>query len=278
MIEVALLGAAGKIGTRIRERLGRDPEYRLSLVEAGQGEVRLRERNLSPVSTEQALRGADVAILAVPDRLLGRIAHDAVPLMKSGAMLVCLDPAVPYAGHLPRRGDIAYFVTHPSHPPLFSEEEDPEAQRDHFGGTARQAIVNALLQGSEEDYQKGEALARRMWAPILRSHRVTIEQMAILEPVLSETIALTCLAAVREAMDEATRRGVPVQAARDFLLGHLHVELAILFGMLDWQVSDAAKLVLEESRALLFRPDWKRVFEPEALRESVRKIAGGAAG
>ena len=35
--------------------------------------------------------------------------------------------------------------------------------------------------------------------------------------------------ALREATDEAIRRGVPRQAAVDFVLGHINIELAIAF-------------------------------------------------
>jgi len=49
MNTVALFGAAGKIGTRIAEKLRDDPEYRTLYVEAGEaGLARLRERGLTP--------------------------------------------------------------------------------------------------------------------------------------------------------------------------------------------------------------------------------------
>jgi hypothetical protein len=99
--------------------------------------------------------------------------------------------------------------------------------------------------------------------------------MAMLEPVLSETVAATCLSVIREAMDEAIRRGVPAAAARDFLLGHINIELAILFNEIDWQFSAGCKLAIEGARGQLFRPDWKRVFEPDAMRASVARITGG---
>jgi D-apionate oxidoisomerase len=98
--------------------------------------------------------------------------------------------------------------------------------------------------------------------------------MAILEPVLSETVALTCVDTMREALDEAVRRGVPPEAARDFLLGHINVELAIWFGALEWQVSAGARKVLEDARKQLLRDDWKTVFEPERIKESVESIVG----
>jgi hypothetical protein len=64
----------------------------------------------------------------------------------------------------------------------------------------------------------------------MRSHRVTVEQMAILEPGLSETVCATLLDAMREAMEEAIARGVPREAARDFLLGHMNILGAVTFG------------------------------------------------
>ena len=48
-----------------------------------------------------------MVILAVPDALIGEVATDIVPDLKSGAMLICLDPAAPYAGKLPDREDVS---------------------------------------------------------------------------------------------------------------------------------------------------------------------------
>jgi hypothetical protein len=196
--------------------------------------------------------------------------------MKSGAMLICLDPAAPYGGKLPQRADVTYFVTHPAHPPVFNDEKDQEARRDFFGsGKAKQAIVSALMQGPEADYAKGEAISRKIFGPILRSHRVTVEQMAMLEPALSETVAATCITVMREAMDEAIRRGVPAEAARDFLLGHIWIELAIVFNETPWHFSAGAQKAIADAKPMLFQPDWKKVFEEKHLRESVERITGG---
>src|SRR3546814_16688271 len=49
---------------------------------------------------------------------------------------------------------------------------------DLGGLHARQSIVSALMQGPEEHYALGEEIARVIWAPILRSHKVTVDQMA----------------------------------------------------------------------------------------------------
>jgi hypothetical protein len=271
---IAIFGAAGNMGTRISNSLQNEPGYRLLYVEGNlPGENRLRERGLVATSQTDAARSADAAILAVPDTLIGRVAADIVPLLKPGAILICLDPAAPFARKLPEREDISYFVTHPAHPPVFNDETDGAARRDFFGsGKAKQALVCALIQGREEDYARGETIACKMFGPILRSHRVTLEQMAILEPVLSETVTATCLTIIREALDEAIRRGVPAQAARDFVMGHINVELAIIFNEIQWSFSAGAQVAIHEAKKILFQPDWKKVFELDNLRESVEKI------
>lgn len=273
-MNVAVFGAAGSMGVRVTNALKDDPEYTMLYVEAGEaGQARLREKGLNPTSQEEAVGEADVVIFAVPDTVVGSLAKEIVPSLKSGAMVVTLDPAAAYAGELPEREDISYFITHPAHPPIYNDETDPEARRDYFGsGKAKQATVNALMQGPEEDYAKGEKISRKLWGPVLRSHRVTVEQMAILEPVLSETVTATCLTVIREAVDEAAERGVPFEAARDFVLGHINVELAILFDELDWSLSAGAQMAVEEAKKDIFQPDWKKVFEPENIKASVAKI------
>ncbi len=277
MFSVAIFGAGGNMGRRAVDRLSGDPEYRLLCVEPGAGgQEWLRRRGIAPLAKEQAIAAADVVIFAVPDALVEAIAADVVPGLRPGTLVVCLDPASAYADRLPVRTDIAYFVTHPAHPPVFNDETDLEAKRDFFGsGKAKQAVVCALMQGSEEDYSRGVQLAAKLFGPVLRLHRITVEQMALLEPALVESISAPCVALIREAMDEVIGRGVPAQAARDFLLGHIGVQLAILFNEIDWRFSAGALKALEDARKVLFQPDWKRVFEPESLRASVEAITGG---
>jgi hypothetical protein len=275
MTTLSIVGAGGNMGTRIGKTLERFPEkYRLLYVENGEaGLRRLAERGRTPVPLAQAQQESEVVVLAVPDRAIRQVAAEVVPGLQSGALVILLDPAAPYAGHLPPRSDVAYFVTHPAHPPVFNDEVG-EARHDFFGGLAKQSIVSALVQGSEADWARGEAIARDMFGPILRSHRVSLEQMALLEPALSETVAATCITIIREAMDESIRRGVPPEAARDFLLGHVNIPLAIVFGEIDWDFSEGAKKAIQEAKRELFQPDWKKVFEPEHLRRSVARITG----
>jgi len=273
MDTVALFGAAGKIGTRITDALKDDPEYRMLYLEAGEaGLARLDEMGLAPTPQEVAVREADVVVLAIPDILIRTVAADIIPKLKSGTLVICLDPAAPHGGELPEREDIAYFVVHPCHPPLINDEITPEARNDFWGGQAAQNIVCALVQGSQNDYGKGEKLARKMFAPILNAHRITVEQMAILEPAMAETVILTCQVVIKEAIDEAIRCGVPAQVAHDFAFGHMRVNIGILFGLVDAQLSDGAKLAVQRAKKSVFQPDWKKVFEPENVMKEVKAI------
>lgn len=111
-------------------------------------------------------------------------------------------------------------MTHPCHPPIFNDETDPKAKTDYFGGVhAKQHIVCALMQGPESHYAECEEIARQIYKPVMRAHRCTVEQLAILEPALLETVGATFALALREGTDEAVRRGVPRQAAIDFIIG-----------------------------------------------------------
>jgi hypothetical protein len=278
MQTIALFGAAGKMGTRIANKLKESPGYQVLYVEAGEAaQALLRQRGQSPTPADEAAQQADTVVLAVPDKLIGKVAEGVVPLLKPGAMVVCLDPAAPFGGELPQRADITYFIVHPCHPPVVNDETDPEARMDFFGAVkAKQNAVAALMQGHESDYARGEALVRAMFAPVMNVHRVTVEQMAILEPALSETVALTCMMVIVEAMDEAVRRGVPPQAVRDFMLGHINVNIGILFGFLPGVVvSDGARMAAERGRKATFQPDWKKVFEPDAIMHEVKSITQG---
>ena len=216
---------------------------------------------------------ADFVVLAVPDNRVEAISAQVVPLMKAGAALVHLDPAAPCAGRVFKRADVAYFVTHPCHPPVFNDETDLDAKRDFFGGVkAKQHIVCALLQGSEADYDRGVALCTALFHPVIKAHRVSVEQMAILEPALVETTSAPAVMMIKEGLDEAIRRGVPAEAARAFLMGHINIQLAITFGEVDARYSDGALKMLAEAQSVLFKPDWKKVFEPEAVRAQLESI------
>jgi D-apionate oxidoisomerase len=274
---IALLGAGGKMGCRIIDRIHGNPKFGLRCVENGEaGLANLEKRGYAAVDCGQALGEADVVILALPDRILGKVAHEIVPLAKPGALIMTLDPAAAHAGQLPKRDDISYFVTHPCHPSVFDHFETESERGDFFGGIhARQAVVCALMQGPEDHYATGEELARTIYAPVTRSHRITVEQMAILEPAMAETVGICLVMALREALDEAVKRGVPREAAEDFMFGHIRIELAIAFSRVGFPFSDGAKLIAEFGRRRLLQPDWKQLFAPESVRQQVKTIVNG---
>ncbi len=274
MVTIALFGAGGKMGARLSRNL-QTSDYRVRHVEPGAaGQARLRdELGIDCVDQAAALEDVDVVILAVPDTHVGKVAHAISPSLRAGTMVMALDAAAPFAGHLPARDDLTYFVTHPCHPPIFNDETVPAARDDRFGGLhARQSIVNALMQGPEEHYALGEAVARTIWAPILRSHRVTVDQMALLEPGLSETVVASLLDVMREAMDEVVARGVPEAAARDFLLGHMNILAAVIFKHVPGAFSDACNKAITFGKPALMRDDWKRVFDRDELAASIQRI------
>jgi hypothetical protein len=274
MTSIALFGAGGKMGCRLAKNL-KGSRYDVRHVEVSDaGKARLQnELGISTVDVDTALDGADVVILAVPDTAIGKVAASISDKLKAGTMVVALDAAAPFAGHFPERSDLTYFVTHPCHPPIFNDETEMTAKRDFFGGVAaRQHIVSALMQGPEEAYAVGEEIAKVIWAPVMRSHRVTVEQMALLEPGLSETVCASLLVVMREAMDECVRRGVPKEAARDFLLGHMNVLGAVIFEETPGVFSDACNKAIEFGKPVLMRDDWKRVFEPEEIAASIQRI------
>jgi len=280
MTKVALLGAGGKMGVRLAQNL-KPTRFEIDHVEVSEAG---RKRLLDEVGVEavtdgdNAISDADVVLMAVPDRLIGKIAHDFVDKLKPGAAVIVLDAAAPYAGEMPEREDVTYFCTHPCHPHILEVQETKEAQEDYFGGIAApQGIVCALIQGPEEHYALCEEIAKIIYAPVARSHRCSLQDIAVLEPALSETVAATMSLALREATDRAVSLGVPEAAAHDFILGHLKIELAIAFGIFpEGKFSDGALMAIDKAKSVIFKEDWlDQVFSLEAVKRSVEEICAG---
>jgi hypothetical protein len=276
MSTITIIGAGGKMGCRLTDNLVKH-DHVLHLVEVSEpGRARIASRGLVATPQAEALAAAEVVILALPDRVMSDVAHEIVPTLRPHTLVITLDPAVAHAGGLPTRSDVSFFVTHPCHPHLFDHRETAEERADFFGGIhARQAIVCALMQGPEEHYALGETLARQFYGPVTRSHRVTVEQMAILEPTMAETCGIALIMGLVEVMEEAVRRGVPRPAAEDFMMGHINVVLGIGFGRAGFPFSDGAKLIGEYGRQRIFRDDWLEVFDPASVKEQVTTILRG---
>ena len=279
MTRVTILGAGGNMGRRIAGPLRELDSYELTYVEPGErGRALLAEIGVPVTELDQALSGADVVVFGVPDRIVRDIAAEVVPQLDPGTRLLFLDPAAIAADRIPHREDVSCFVTHPTHPPLYSlmAETAPEARRDYWGGgIAHQALVFAVAWGGESDADLVQRLATDMFAPISASHRITVDQMAMLEPALSETLTNGCISLIHEGLQKVIDAGVPEAAARDFCMGHLQIGIALIFEQLDWQLSEGAAMALSKAKDALFRPDWDAIFEPEAILASVREITGG---
>ena len=262
------------MGARLSKNLQGSP-FEVRHVEVSEaGQKRLKdELGITCTSIDDALKGVDVVILAVPDTLIGRIAADISPKLAAGTMVITLDAAAPFAGHLPKRDDLVYFVTHPCHPNIFNPQVHVEGSPDYFGGVrASQSIVNALMQGPDEAYALGESIAKLIYQPVERSYRVTVDQMALLEPGLSETVCATLLDVMREAMDEVVARGVPAEAAREFLLGHMTILSAVIFKQIPGQFSDACNKAITFGKPRLMRDDWKKIFDRQEIADSIQRI------
>lgn len=272
-LTVAVIGAGGKMGTRVSNNLA-DSTYHTLYSEsspAGQDRIRGLGREVTP--TEQAVPAADVVILAVPDVVLGQVSEQVVPQLKSGTILLTLDPAVAYAGLLAHREDVHYAVAHPCHPSVFLERTTPEEWADTFGGIAAPQEVVAALEEDDDDIRAvAEAVISTIYAPVIAVHWVTVKQLAVLEPTLVETIACMIGDFLKEALEETVNTvGVPREAARAILHGHTWIALTNgLRGSNPF--SDACHIAMRYGRESIIKDDWKRIFDDRELDQVIAKM------
>jgi ketopantoate reductase len=268
--KIAVIGAGGKMGMRVSNNLVKT-NHAVSYSEnspAGQERVTAAGRSLT--DTETAVKDADIVVLAVPDLALGPVTAQLVPQMKSGSIVLTLDPAAAYAGLLTKRDDVIQAVAHPCHPSVFLQRTTPEEYADTFGGIAAPQDAIAAIE-SDDDEKKAivEATVRAIYAPVIDVHWVTVKQLAQLEPTLVETIACMIGALLNEALDEAVNTmGVPEAAARSILYGHTQVALANgLRG--DNPFSDACLIAMDYGRQNIIKEDWKKVFRDDELDKNL---------
>jgi hypothetical protein len=277
--KVVLLGAGGKMGNRVTANLKDEKDYEITYVEISEaGRRRFKETfGIEATDSNEPVKSADIVIFAVPDKLIERISKTIVPLIKKGATVIGLDPAANYGKVMMIREDLKYFVVHPCHPSLFPFEDNLslEAQKDWFGGigAAKMDLVCAIQQGTDADYEEYEAFARKMFKPIDRCFRVTIEQMIMLEPALVESITAPLVKGIRMAVDACVERGVPRDAVMAFVMGHLKVQFGVLFDFAGFPFSDGANLALKNAMDIIFKPNWiENIMDRKAVDESVYEI------
>jgi len=274
MTTISLVGAGGKMGVRLTDNFLTHAHYDVKYLEVSeQGIANLAERSVSVTHQDEAIATSDVVILALPDVAIGKISEQIIPMMKPGALVLTLDPAAPIDGVIFHRDDLGYVIAHPCHPSVFNWEPTEAAFRDFYGGiSAKQSIVVALMHGTEAHYALGEKVSQDMYKPIDKTYRITLEQMATLEPAMVETLAQTCMEVVKEGFDIIISKGVPADAARDFVLGHLRIQMAVLFKEVNGSFSDAAYKISKRAKPILFRDGWQKIFEMEDIKEQVKDI------
>ncbi len=263
---ITVIGAGGKMGMRISANFQKS-DYQVFYCEnspKAQEQVTAQGRELSDAASVVPV--SDVVILAVPDIVLGKVSEGVVPQMKKDAVLLTLDPAAAYANLIAHRDDIDYAVAHPCHPSVFLERYTKEEHADAFGGIAAiQHVAASYEAGSDEQKAELSNVISVMYGPVEQVHWVTVTQLAYLEPTLVETVACMVGAFMKEALDETVKHsGVPEEAAKAMLYGHIQIALAVAFRATN-PFSDACMIAMEYGREKIVKPDWKQIFDQKEL-------------
>ena len=272
-LTIAVIGAGGKMGMRVSNNLVKTGHTVFYSENSPAGQERTIAAGRTITATADAVAGADVVVLAVPDLALGAVSAEVVPQMRKGAILLTLDPAAAYAGLLTTSADVIQAVAHPCHPSIFLQRETPEQWADTFGGIAApQDAIAAVESDDADDAARVEAVVRAIYAPIIDVHFVTIKQLAQLEPTLVETVACMIGALLNEALEETVNTmGVPRAAAQSILYGHTQVALANgLRG--DNPFSDACLIAMDYGRDSIIKDDWKKIFTDAELDKNLAKM------
>lgn len=274
MKKVVVIGAGGKMGFRVSGKLLNDGRYDCYFCEVSDAGIeKLKTIGVENISTFDVIPDMDFVLLAIPDVIIGKLSAIIIPKMKAGALVIGLDPAAAYAGVMPVREDLGYFVVHPHHPYLFNTELFENNEQDFFGGKAVQDCSCALYRGDESFYAEGEQIARIIFAPVGKTFRVTVKQMGFCEPGLVESVGGPMVMAIKQAYDALCKLGVPEDAAFSFMMGHLRVQFAITFGFIDAKYSDGAIVALDDAMGEIFQPGWiEKMISEEFITESIKKI------
>lgn len=266
-LTVAVIGAGGKMGLRVSANLQKSEHEVFYIENSADGQERVRNFGREITPAHEGIRDADIVILAVPDVVLGKVSEGVVPQLKSGAVLLTLDPAAAYAGLLAKREDVVQAVAHPCHPSVFLERTKKKEWADTFGGAAAPQNVVAAI---DEDASVGakvrtEAVIRTMYAPVIDVHWVSVHQLAVLEPTLVETVACMIGTLLHEALLETVHTvGVPEEAAKAMLFGHVQIALTnALRGSNPF--SEACEIAIQYGKRTIIKDDWKKIFQNSEL-------------
>ncbi|VBB07226.1 phosphogluconate dehydrogenase (decarboxylating) c-term [Lucifera butyrica] len=272
-IVVSVIGAGGKMGTRVTNNLSKHPDkVELYFCENSRfGIEAIKERGFAVTDAEVCVPKSDIIVLAVPDKIIYDVSVGIVKMMVPNTSLIILDPAAAVAKELALRDDCTFVVTHPCHPSYFLDQDTYEARHDYFGGIAgKQDIVISKILGTDENFAKARMVSEMMFAPVVNSYVMGIRDIAFLEPTLVEILGATTLYAMAETVKEAERRGIPKAAAESFLAGHIYNLSANFLGKLgNTKVSDACLVAIELGNRLVLREDWKRIWDEQVLDDVI---------
>ncbi|MEO8410913.1 MAG: phosphogluconate dehydrogenase C-terminal domain-containing protein [Propionivibrio sp.] len=262
-IVVSVIGAAGKMGTRVTNNLAKHPGLvELLFCEASPaGVAAIKERGFDAVAAE----------VAVPDVVINQVSVGIVDMMTPGATLIILDPAAAVARELALRDDCSFVIAHPCHPSYFLHQESAEARQDYFGGVAaQQDIIMAKIQGDDAKFANARKISELMFAPVVNSYVMGIRDLAFLEPTLVEILGASTLHAMAETVNEAERRGISRDAAVSFLTGHINILSAVFLGKMgNVKVSDACQVAIGIGNRLVLRDDWRRIWDDDVLDKCI---------
>ena len=273
-IKVAMIGAAGKMGTRMARSLLTMPDrYEVKLVEGYAPAIPRVEQELGMkcVPAQEAIDFADIVVFAVKDSMIKELSKQYVPMLKPGTVFMILDPAAAIAKEVTLRDDCTFVVTHPCHPSFLKWQKEEEAYNDRFGGDGgHQDVVMSKICGTDEKMEMVKEATRCMY----RADDVfllTTEQIAFLEPTLVEVMGACFLYAMAETVDEGVKRGIPREAAVSFMTGHVLNLSANFLGYLPGNppVSDACKVAIQLGNRLVLRDDWRRVWDDDVLKKVI---------
>ena len=270
---VTVIGAGGKMGMRVSANLAKSG-YETRFVEnSPNGRARVTEAGRELGELDDLVPTSDFVILAVPDIALGVVSSAVVPMMKSGATLLTLDPAAAYAGLLTQRPEVVQAVAHPCHPSVFLERTSPEQYQDTFGGvSAPQNVIAAIENGDEAQKTAVGDVIRVIYGPVIDVFWVTVKQLAFLEPTLVETVACMVGTLLRDALWETVNTvGVPQEAAQAILFGHIQIALTnALRGSNPF--SDACEIAMDYGRESIIKDDCRKIFDERELDGVVARM------
>lgn len=272
-LTISVIGAGGKMGMRISDNLVKSPHNVYYCDNNATAQERVRHAGRDLTDNHLAVAESDAVILAVPDVALGAVSKEVVPLLPRGAILLTLDPAASYAGLISLRDDVYYAVAHPCHPSVFLERTTADQWADSFGGRAApQDVVAAVDMGDDAVRCRAEEVIRTIYSPVIDVHWVSVKQLAVLEPTVTETVTCMIGAFLKDVLWEAVNIvGVPEAAARSMLLGHAQIALTnSLRGSNPF--SEAALIAMAYGRQTIIKDDWKKIFEYSELDSVIARM------